>query len=270
MRKYSTYCLFVLFFLLVGCGGTGMELDEETNQEPVQSEAAPAELIISAAASLTDVLEEIKEKYAKEKPNVTLTFNMGPSGQLQQQIEQGAPADIFISAAERQMNELEEKGLIIKETRADILKNELVLIAPTNSTLSSFEDLKLAEIKHIGIGNPESVPAGQYAKQVLENMNLWEELLPKLVEGQNVRTVLSFVETGNAEAGFVYSSDTVISDKVKIVELAPEDSAPPILYPAAVVRDSKQGNAATAFVEFLQTEGAIELFTKYGFKKIEK
>ncbi|ARK32527.1 molybdate ABC transporter substrate-binding protein [Halalkalibacter krulwichiae] len=266
MKKF--YGLLVFVFLLVGCGSAGTEPDKAESKH--ESEEASVELLISAAASLTDVLEEVKEKYAEEKPTVTLTFNMGPSGQLQQQIEQGAPADVFLSAAQRQMDELEEKELLIKETKVDIVGNELVLIAPTHSTLTSFEELKGDAVKHIGIGNPDSVPVGQYAREVLENINLWEDLSPKLVEGQNVRTVLSYVETGNAEAGFVYRSDTVASDKVKIIEAAPEGSASPILYPAAVVKASKHQDEAKAFVEFLQTDLAIEIFEQYGFKQIEK
>ncbi len=272
------YLMIVTLFLVVflaACGNTSSTPEKtQTNEmeQPSQTEEQEqVELTISAAASLTDVLEVIKQKYAEEHPNVTINVNLGPSGQLQQQIEQGAPADVFISAAQKQMNALEEKDLIVPETRVDILSNELVLIAPTNSTtINSFEDLKDPAVKHIGIGNPESVPAGEYAQEVLQNMNLWDVLSSKLVEGQNVRAVLSFVETGNAEAGFVYSSDTVVSDKVKIIAAAPEGSASPIVYPAAVVKGTKQVDAAKDFVQFLQADTAIETFEQFGFKKVVK
>lgn len=273
----SVLLLITLSLMLAACGGQTMTPApaEPTPvpqiEAPVGQEHAPepVELTISAAASLTEALLEIGEIYNDEQPHVALTFNMGPSGQLQQQIEQGAPADVFISAAQKQMDALDEKDLIVKDTRVDILRNELVLIAGKDSTIvTSIDDLNKDEVKHIGIGSPESVPAGQYAKESLTALGLWDTLAPKLVEGQNVRTVLSYVETGNAEAGFVYGSDIVVSDKVKIVAPAPKESYEEIKYPAAVVKATKNQEAAADFVEFLLTPEAKRVLEDFGFSEI--
>ncbi len=281
MRKMRKFGLPILMMMLLGLmlaacgGGTTTPAPDPAptpqTETPVVQEPAPepVELTVSAAASLTDALIKLQEIYKDKQPHVTLTFNMGPSGQLQQQIEQGAPADVFISAAQKQMNTLDEKDLIVKDTRVDILRNELVLIAAKDSTIvTSIEDLKKDEVKHIGIGSPESVPAGQYAKESLTALGLWDTLGSKLVEGQNVRAVLSYVETGNAEAGFVYGSDTVVSDLVKIVAPAPADSYEEILYPAAVVKASKNQEAAADFVEFLLTPEAKQVLKDFGFSEI--
>ncbi len=281
-KSLAVFMIAIFAFMMVACGGgtavpnpPGGAVNTpgatQTPDQPKTSEPAkdPVDLTISAAASLTDVLLELEKVYKEQQPHVTLTFNMGPSGQLQQQIEQGAPADVFLSAAQKQMNTLEEKDLIVKDTRVDILRNELVLVVNKDFTgVDSFEDLQKAEVKHIGIGSPESVPAGQYAKEVLENLKMWDALSSKFVEGQNVRAVLSFVETGNAEAGFVYGSDTVVSDKVKIVAPAPEGSNEPILYPAAVVKATKELEAASDFVKFLLTEEAQQILEDFGFSRL--
>lgn len=227
--------------------------------------------MISAAASLKDAMGEVETAYESKKPEVNLILNFGSSGTLQQQIEQGAPVDVFFSASSKQMDALEEKQLIKKETRKDILGNELVLITgKENNTITSFEDLNKQEVKHIGIGNPESVPAGKYAKEALTSMKLYDGLKAKYVEAKDVRQVLSYVETGNAEAGLVYKSDTVVSDKVKIIAVASEDSHKPIVYPATVISSTKQDAAAEEFAKFLQTDEAIQIFLKYGFTELKK
>ncbi|MEY3333191.1 MAG: molybdenum transporter periplasmic-binding protein, partial [Cyanobacteriota bacterium] len=159
-------------------------------------------LLVSAAASLKDVLEEIKPLYQQNKPNVKISYNFGSSGALQQQIEQGAPADIFISAAKKQVDALEQKGLLVAGTRNIIAKNRLVLVVPNNFVgVTSFYNLKDAKVKKIALGEPRSVPAGQYAQQVLEKLKIWNQVKSKLVFANNVRQVLASVETGNAEAG---------------------------------------------------------------------
>ncbi|WP_371718442.1 molybdate ABC transporter substrate-binding protein [Anabaena sp. UHCC 0204] len=223
-------------------------------------------LLISAAASLKDVLEEIKPLYQQSKSNVNISYNFGSSGALQQQIEQGAPADMFISAAKRQVDALEQKGLLVAGTRNIIAKNRLVLIVPKNVVgVSSFYNLRDAKIKKIVIGEPRSVPAGQYAKQVLEKLKIWENVKPKLVFANNVRQVLASVETGNADAGLVYITDAKISNQVKIVVAADEKYHSPIIYPLAVVKRSKNIDAAKNFSQFLSSEQAKKVFKKYGF-----
>lgn len=223
-------------------------------------------LLVSAAASLKDVLEEIKPLYQQNKPNVKISYNFGSSGALQQQIEQGAPADIFISAAKKQVDALEQKGLLVAGTRNIIAKNRLVLVVPKNSVgITSFYNLKDAKVKKIALGEPRSVPAGQYAQQVLEKLKIWNQVKSKLVFANNVRQVLASVETGNAEAGLVYVTDAKISNKVKIVVAADEKYHSAIIYPLAVVKRSKNLAAAKEFSQFLSSEQTKTVFKKYGF-----
>ncbi|UKO99333.1 molybdate ABC transporter substrate-binding protein [Nostoc sp. UHCC 0870] len=224
-------------------------------------------LLVSAAASLKDALEETKPLYQKNHPNINISYNFGASGALQQQIEQGAPADVFISAAKRQVDALEQKGLLLPGTGAILAKNRLVLIVPKNKTgVTSFYNLRDANIKRVAMGEPRSVPAGQYAQQVLQKLKLLADIKPKLVYGNNVRQVLSVVESGNADAGLVYSTDAKISDKVKVVVAADEKYHSPIIYPLAVVKSSKNPNAAKEFIQFLTTDNQVKaVLRKYGF-----
>jgi molybdate transport system substrate-binding protein len=223
-------------------------------------------LLISAAASLKDVLEEIKPLYQQSKSNVNISYNFGSSGALQQQIEQGAPADMFISAAKKQVDALEQKGLLVAGTRNIIAKNRLVLIVPKNVVgVSSFYNLRDSKVKKIAIGEPRSVPAGQYAQQVLEKLKIWENVKPKLVFANNVRQVLASVESGNADAGLVYITDAKISNQVKTVVAADEKYHSPIIYPLAVVKRSKNIDAAKDFSQFLSSNQAKAVFKKYGF-----
>jgi molybdate transport system substrate-binding protein len=223
-------------------------------------------LLISAAASLKEALEEIKPLYQQSKPNVKIHYNFGSSGALQQQIEQGAPTDIFISAAKKQVDALEQKGLLVAGTRNIIAKNRLVLVVPKNvGGITSFYSLKDAKVKKIAMGEPRSVPAGQYAQQVLEKLKIWSEIKSKLVFANNVRQVLASVESGNADAGLVYITDAKISDKVKVVVTADEKYHSPIIYPLAVVKRSKNVDAAKEFSQFLSSNQAKTVFKKYGF-----
>lgn len=231
------------------------------------AQAAQTEIIVSAAASLRDVMEAIQPVYQRENSNIRLTYNFGSSGSLQQQIEQGAPVDVFISAAPRQMNELQEKGLILSETRKDLLKNSIVLITPKNNPrVQNFQDLTNSQVQRISIGEPESVPAGRYAREVLTSMNMFDQLRSKLVFARDVRQVLTFVETGNVDAGMVYTTDAKISDQVSIVATAPAGSHSPIVYPIAVIKDSRNPEAAKGFIRFLSSNTAKSLFERYGFE----
>lgn len=233
------------------------------NPQPVHANTT---LLVSAAASLKDVLEDIKPLYQKHHSDLNLTFNFGASGALLQQIEQGAPVDIFISAAKPQMDTLDEKGALVTGTRTNLAKNKLVLIVPKNSNaVTSFKSLTKPEVKRISIGEPRSVPAGQYAEQVLQKLNLLNAVKPKLVYANNVRQVLAAVESGNADAGFVYATDAKISAKVKVAVIADESSHLPIVYPMAVLMSSKNINAAKAFVQYLSGSEAKNVLRKYGF-----
>lgn len=175
-------------------------------------------MTVSAAASLTDALKEIQKAYETKNTNIKLNFNFGASGALQQQIEQGAPADLFLSAAPKNMQALVDKQLIDTNKQKNLLNNELVVVTPADgkTEVKSIADLAKAEVKHVAIGIPESVPAGNYAKEALTNAKLWDTLQSKTVQGKDVRQVLQYVETGNAEAGFVYKTDALTSKQVTI------------------------------------------------------
>jgi molybdate transport system substrate-binding protein len=264
--KQPVFVLFIgilLFGLMVaGCGGKPIATAPQ----------AVTELTVSAAVSLKDALAEIRTHYEKKNPGIKLIYNLGASGTLQKQIEQGAPADLFISAAPKQMNELEQKNLLNKATRKNLVENKLVLIVPENSKLKleKFEDLNQPALQKLAIGEPSVVPAGQYAKQVLEKLALWDAVKDKTVLAKDVRTVLTYVETGNVEAGIVYKTDAAASKKVKIAADAPAGSHDPILYPVAVLSGSKQAKAAEEFLNFLFSAEAGEIFMKRGFSLVIK
>lgn len=231
----------------------------------------PASVTVSAAISLKDALDELGRVYEQSHPGAKITFNYGGSGTLEHQIEQGAPVDILISAAEKQMDTLESKGLIVAGTRRNLVANELVLIVPAASSLvRSFQDLARAEVKVVALGESETVPAGMYARQSLEHLGLLAAVQKKTVFAKDVRQVLTYVETGNADAGIVYQTDARISGIVRIVATAPAGSHDPIVYPAAVVRDSRNATAARAFLDFLAGPEARAVFAKYGFLAPEK
>lgn len=237
----------------------------------------PGSITVSAAISLKDALDElgpifqIQQHRQNGGSGTAVTYNYGGSGTLARQIEQGAPVDVFFSAAEKQMDELAAQGLIVADTRHDLVGNTLVLIAPAQAaTPHSFQDLTNPAVKALALGETSTVPAGMYARQTLEHLGLFTALEKKVVYAKDVRAVLTYVETGNADAGLVYQTDANTSTKVRVVAVAPADSHDPILYPAAVLRDSKNKPAAHAFLEFLQGPDARAVFQKYGFTSAEK
>lgn len=251
MRKI-TIGLILILLILSGCSG---------------SKNKKVELTISAAASMQEALTEIKEIYEQENKNVRLFFNFGASGALQQQIEQGAPVDLFLSAALENFNSLRENGLIDNGHNVELLGNELVLIhaIDSNIELAGLSELTHAEVNKISIGTPESVPAGKYAKETLENLNMWKELEEKLILAKDVRQVLTYVETNNVDAGIVYRTDAIESPKIKIVENIDPKTHSPIIYPLGVVNGTKQKEGAAKFFAFLQSQQAKSVFEKYGF-----
>jgi len=222
------------------------------------------ELFVSAAASLTDALKEIGEKFEKES-NTKVVFNFGASSMLARQIEEGAPADVFFSADEAQMNRLGNK--IALATRCDLLTNILVVIAHKDSAqkLGQLSDLVKPEITRIAIADPQAVPAGVYAKEVLTKVKLWDRIEPKVAPTENVRATLAVVEAGNADAGFVYKTDAMISARVRIALEVPAEFAPKIVYPAAIVAGSRHQDQAQRFLAFLKTEEAGQIFRRLGF-----
>ena len=223
-------------------------------------------LTVSAAISLTSAMQEIKTLYQRSNPNVNVTYNFGASGALQQQIQQGAPVDVFFSAATKQMDALQQKNLLDPGTRINLLTNRLVLITPRNAkALTSFQDLTSDQVSQIAIGEPKSVPAGQYAQELLMNLKIFDSIKSKLIYGNNVRQVLTYVETGNVDAGIVYITDAKESKSIRVAATAQENLHSPIVYPVAVLRDSKNITAAREFVQFLSGTQARTVFEKYGF-----
>ena len=266
MKKLRIFATLVLLMtVLIACGGKN---DQVKHSATTQKNADQTRLTISAAISLTDALEEIKAIYEANHP-VELSFNLGSSGKLAQQIQQGAPADVFISANQDWMDTLEAEEEIISDTRDDITGNQLVLITGKDATIdySSFHDIDTADIDQLAIGNPESVPAGKYTEQTLKNLDLWDTMESKFVLAKDVRQVLTYVETGNADIGFVYESDALSSDKIKILAAAETGMHDPIIYPGAVIADSPHVKEAKAFMEFMATDTAQHILAKHGFTK---
>ncbi|NHM29413.1 molybdate ABC transporter substrate-binding protein [Bacillus sp. C11] len=225
-----------------------------------------SEITISAAASLNDALKEIKTTFEKKHKNIHLSINLGGTGALQQQIIQGAPVDVFISAAKDKFDDLIQKGLIKKEDSKDLLGNKLVLITPKrHSAIQSFSDLSDNRVSRVAIGTPATVPAGMYAKQALQKYQVWDKLTPKLIQAKDVRQVLTYVETGSVDAGIVYLTDAKVSNKVKIVETASEDMHDPIIYPAGIIKETKHHKEAAIFLKYLKSTSAKKTFEKYGF-----
>ena len=229
--------------------------------------AEPVALTISAAASLTDAMAEIAEMYKNAAPNETITYNMGSSGTLQTQIEEGAPADIFMSAAQKQMNALEDKGLLLENSRKDLLVNKVVLITPSGSDkgIASFEDASSDKVAKIALGEPGSVPVGQYSEQVFTFLKTLDAVKAKAVYGTDVRQVLTWVESGEVDCGIVYATDAAISDQVKVAAQAPEGSHDLIVYPVAVLKSSANQDASLAFIDYISTDPVSAVFEKYGF-----
>jgi molybdate transport system substrate-binding protein len=230
---------------------------------------ARAETItVSAAISLKEAVEDAARAYEKQGGDDRVELNVGSSGQLMAQIERGAPVDLFISAAAKQVDELLAAGKLDPTSRAVVATNQLVLVVPTDAARppTSFDDLRDANFKRISIGHPDSVPAGQYAMQVLEKLGLREPLKQRLIYGANVRQVLSYVERGEVDAGIVYHTDALISgDKVRIIATADPAWHAPIEYPAAIVTGSRRREAAQRFFNFLRSERGQRILASHGF-----
>lgn len=258
MKKIISIALSLVLALsmlaLTGCGS-----EEETAETP--------EVTVLAAASLTDALDEIIAEYEKDA-NCTITPSYAGSGDLVQQIEGGAPCDIFISASKANMDQLEEGGYIDSETRQDMLTNTLTLISTIEKKDSvTIDSLTTDAVGTIAVGEPETVPAGKYASQVFDNMQITDQLTDKIVYAKDVRAVLNYVETGDADCGFVYKTDALLIDDTKgaIIEDVDSSLHDPIVYPAAIMKEAPQAESAADFYDFLQTDFAKEVFEKYGF-----
>lgn len=225
-----------------------------------------AELTVFAAASLSDALTELAPAYAKTSGN-TLRLNFGGSGALARQIKEGAPADVFFSADELRVDQLAAARLLLADSRRTLLANTLVVAvsAEGGPDLPSPDRLLGEDFRHIAVGDPATVPAGAYAKQHLEKLGLWESLHAKLIPVDSVRAALAAVESGNADAGFIYKTDALGSKKVRVAFEVPLAEGPRITYPAAVVADSKEPAAARAFIAWLAAPEARAVFARRGF-----
>lgn len=272
-RKKLTAILMTAALAGVMVFGCGSNSADEENTKNTSTDAQdeekeePVELLIAAAASLEYSYEdELIPMFEEENPGITVKGTYDSSGKLQTQIEEGIEADVFMSAATKQMNALAEESLVDKDSVVNLLENKIVLITSMDSglELSDFTDITKAET--IAIGDPASVPVGQYSEEALTNLGLWEEVSAKASFGTNVTEVLNWVAEGSADAGIVYATDAATTDKVKVVAEAPAESlAEPAIYPAGVVTASANKEAAQKFVEFLQSEEAIKVFEEYGF-----
>ncbi len=289
INKIKFSMVLLLFVIVVavlsGCGNSSSK-DNEASSVLSPTSAATAssggasgdvvsgepqddvELTISAAASLTDALTEISQSFEAQNPHIHLNFNFGASGTLQQQIEQGAPADLFLSASAKNMQALLDKQLIDSLQEVNLLYNDLVVITPADKAAGSvqtLDDLKKPDVKTVAIGIPESVPAGNYAQESLKAAGIWESLKAKTVQGKDVRQVLQYVETGNADAGFVYKTDALTSEQVKVAFSVDPSLYKQIEYPIGIVKATKHSQEAEAFYQYLQTKDALDVFVKYGF-----
>jgi molybdate transport system substrate-binding protein len=250
--------LFLLF--LVG-GVWGAEIQAQSTQE----------ITVSAAISLKDAFEEMGKVFKEKNLGVRVLFNFGASGDLSRQIEAGAPVDIFAPAAQKDMDDINRKGLILSNSRFNFAENALVLVTPANSSIqiTSIKDLQKEEVKKIVIGNPKTVPAGRYAEEVLKYFNLLERVKGKLIFAEHVRQALDYVARDEVDAGLVYSTDAMIRSKeIRIVVKATEGSHEPIIYPIAVLKGTKNETLARKFVDFILSSEVQPILAKFGFKTV--
>lgn len=278
MKKFLCLAASAVLALGVMTGCSSSSKTTET-QEPAEEETAEhVELVVFAAASMTDTMNEIAEMYKDVAPNVTISYNFDSSGTLKTQIQEGADCDIFISAAQKQMNQLDitqdssvnTEGLdfVDTDTRFDLVSNSIVLITPEENPagVNSFEDVDTDKVSLIALGNSD-VPVGQYSEEIFTYMGIWDKLNneQKITFGTNVREVLAQVEEGGVDCGIVYSTDAATTDKVEVVASAPEGSHKAITYPAAVLKTSNNPDAAKAFIEYLKTDECTAVFENAGF-----
>lgn len=261
MKKIFTLMAVCLLALVSGCGG-------QQSSAPEPADKGPVELYVSAAASLTDVMNEIGKAYEQEHPDVKVVFNYGSSGALQQAIENGGAADLFFSAAQKQMDALDKQGLLADGTREELLQNEVVLIVPKEGGrgITSFDALTGDAVAHVALGEPKGVPVGQYSEEILTKLGLLDGIRVKAVYGSDVRQVLAWVASGEADAGLVYATDAAVEPSVRVVATAPAGTHKPIIYPAAVLKDTKHLDTAKDFLAFVSNDKNKERFAKYGFE----
>ena len=231
--------------------------------------AASAKVTVFAAASMTDALQQVAKDYAKQNPKNKVVFSFASSSTLAKQIEEGAPADIFVSASNKWMKYLSEKDLTVKETEKVLVGNDLVLIAPAKSAVNSLDIAKAEWINalkdsYLSVGDPAHVPAGQYAEEALTKLNLWDKVQDRLARAKDVRGALALVERAEAPYGIVYSTDAKISQQVKTVAVFPADSHKPVVYPVSILKDHDNTDSRD-FLKYLESDAAKKVLVGYGF-----
>lgn len=267
---------------MAACGQNAAPSPQGQPSAPGSSESAPAPepepagdnppdmgptILIAAAASLEySFRDELIPLFREKYPNIPVEGTYDASGKLQTQIEEGLEADLFFSAAQKQMNALRDERMVDADSIVELLENKVVLITPAGAdgSITSFEEIDKADT--IALGDPDSVPVGQYSREILQNLGLWDTIQPKLSLGTNVTQVLNWVAEGSADVGAVYATDAATTDRVTVVAEAPEGSlVTPVIYPVGIVSSSRNKEAARLFLEFLQSDEALAIFQKYGF-----
>jgi molybdate transport system substrate-binding protein len=252
-RGARAFALFLALSLLLGLGAAAHAQD----------------ILVSAAISLKDATEELGREFQRTHPSVTLRYNFGGSGDLQKQIEAGAPVDLFISAGQKQIDELGARGLLRAESRRIFARNVLTLIVPGDSRLDlrGPADLLQPQVQRVVIGNPKTVPAGQYAEESMRSLGLWEALRPKLVFAENVRQALEYVARGEVDAGFVYATDAATrAGRIKEAGRPPQESYTPVTYPGAIIATSRHPALAQAFMDLLLSPAGQQILARWGFQ----
>ena len=279
MKKYLSLLLALCLTLsLAACGSkadtSANAADGSQTQDNAPTEAPagePVELIVFAAASMTETMNQLKEMYEQNNPNVTVTYNFDSSGKLLTQIKEGADCDLFLSAAQKQMNALEEENLINADTRVDLLENKVVLAVPEGNPadIQSFEDIGTDKCKLVALGN-EDVPVGSYSVEILTNLGILDELESgnKITYGSNVKEVTTQVKEVAADCGIVYATDAY-SAGLETVDEATVDECRQVIYPAALTASTAHAEEAQAFLDYLSTDDAAAIFTSVGFAMVK-
>lgn len=278
MKKIVSLALtFALLLAMTACGGNPAspaapapepsEPASPSSEAPAEPAAEPVTILIAAAASLEySFRDELIPLFRDKHPEITVEGAYDSSGKLQTQIEEGLEADLFFSAAMKQMNALDEKGLMDSATVTKLLENKIVLITAAEGGTAELSFEKIGDAAAIALGDPESVPVGQYSKEALQNLGVWDSIQSKVSFGTNVTEVLNWVAEGSADAGIVYATDAATTDKVRVLAEAPEGSlATPVIYPVGITANSRKKEAARLFLDFLGGDEAMAVFQKYGF-----
>lgn len=278
MKKHLIPALSLSLCLgLAACSGGGTTTPSAPpapSSSPVPSESAAVEtsaaesatIHVFAAASLTEALTQIGENYKAVAPNITVTFTFDSSGILQKQIEQGAECDLFLSAAQKQMNALFDEKYIDESTRTDLLENKVVLTVPEGNPagVTAFEDVNTDKVKLVALGNSD-VPVGQYAEELYTTLGIWDDIQSKITFGSNVKEVTTWVSEGTVDCGVVYATDAHSAGLQVVSEADPALLSNKVVYPAAVLSASAHADAAKAFLDYLTSADSVAVFQSVGF-----